>query len=215
MFELTPAEIVGYVASAFVVASLAMSSVVRLRILSLTGSTVFLVYGTLIGSVPILITNLAIACINIWYLRLEFGRHHDLAAVPVAFDAPFLVDFLHHHLDEIRGFQPGASMPDPGPDSMVFLLVRDGLPAGVVAGRRDGTTLRIDVDYVIAAYRDSQLGQWLYSAGAAVFRNAGIDRLVTTPGGDTHRRYLQRVGFRPVDAAAGSDYELSLNPPAR
>ena len=53
-------ELVGYVASALVVASLAMTSVVRLRTISLAGSVTFVVYGVLIGSVPIIITNASI-----------------------------------------------------------------------------------------------------------------------------------------------------------
>ncbi len=50
-------ELIGYVASALVVTSLAMTSVVRLRTISLAGSVTFVVYGLLIGSVPIVITN--------------------------------------------------------------------------------------------------------------------------------------------------------------
>ena len=53
-------ELVGYAASALVVASLAMTSVVRLRAISLIGSVTFVVYGVLIGSVPIVVTNAAI-----------------------------------------------------------------------------------------------------------------------------------------------------------
>ena len=47
-------ELLGYAASALVVAALSMKSVVRLRGLSLCGSIAFLVYGVLIESVPII-----------------------------------------------------------------------------------------------------------------------------------------------------------------
>ena len=50
VFEFDGAEIVGYVASALVVLSLTMTSVVRLRTISLAGSIVFVVYGILIES---------------------------------------------------------------------------------------------------------------------------------------------------------------------
>jgi hypothetical protein len=215
MFELTPVEIVGYVASALIVASLAMSSVVRLRILSLTGSIVFIAYGVLIGSLPILITNLAIACINIWYLRLELGQHHDLDAVEARLDSPFVADFIEHHLDDMRRFQPDASIPeaigDGATEPVVILLIRDGLPAGLLVGTREGSTLRVSIDYVIGPYRDSRLGQWLYGPGAEVFTRAGFTRLVSEPGDDTHGRYLAKVGFRLEDG----DYVLELSPQPR
>ena len=38
---ISPVEVIGYVASALVVVSLAMTSVVRLRVVSLAGSVVF------------------------------------------------------------------------------------------------------------------------------------------------------------------------------
>lgn len=213
MFELDGVELVGYVASALVVASLAMRSVVRLRLLSLTGSIVFIAYALLIGSLPILLTNAAVAGINLWHLRRELGARHDLAAVVTDLDAPFVADFLAHHLDDIRRFQPGARIPGeavPG-RHLAILLVRDGLPAGIVIGTRDDRTLRIEVDYVIAPYRDSRLGRWLYGEGADVFRSLGISRLVTDPGDDTHRRYLSRIGFAPMAGV----YALELSPRAR
>ena len=206
MFELDGAEVVGYVASGLVVLSLTMTSVVRLRTISLAGSVVFVVYGILIGSVPIIVTNVAIAGINLWFLRAELGLHRDLGASLIAADAPFLLDFIAFHLDDIRRFQPTFTMPSSG--ALALLLTRDGLPAGVVIGERHGHELELHLDYVLQAYRDSRLGHWLFGRGADVFRSAGISRLVTSPGNDVHRGYLQRVGFVP----SGGRYVLDLTP---
>lgn len=128
-------ELVGYLASALVVASLAMTSVVRLRAISLVGSVVFVVYGVLIGSVPIIITNAAIAALNVWFLRAELtgkrslGRRCRSRSV-----TPFLTDFVEYHLHDIHRFQPEF---DPGSlhaDDIAVLLMRDGLPAGALMG---------------------------------------------------------------------------------
>lgn len=201
MFEFSPAEMVGYLASALVVTSLAMTSVVRLRAISLVGSTTFIVYGVLIGSVPLVVTNAAIALLNIWFLRAELGHRRDLGAVVVPPDSPFLADFVHFHLDDIRRFQPSFEMvPPDDPDAVCVILTRDGLPAGAFVGRRlaDGD-LEVVLDYVLRAYRDSRLGRWLFGRGAAVFRERGITRLVTRPGDAVHRGYLQQMGFALED----------------
>jgi hypothetical protein len=206
-------EAVGYVASALVVASLAMTSVVRLRTISLVGSLVFVAYGLLIDSVPILITNTAIAALNLWFLRSELGMHRDLGVTVVPHDSPFLADFVHFHLADIRRFQDVVEVPAGGfpPDTFALVLNRDGLPAGVLVGRRDGDRLVVQIDHVLRAYRDSRLGNWLYGAGSTVFRDAGFRTVVATPGsgpeGEVHRQYLERVGFR----RAGGHYELSLS----
>ncbi len=55
--QFSAVELVGYIASALVVASLAMTSVVRLRMVSLVGSLVFVIYGALLPSIPIILTN--------------------------------------------------------------------------------------------------------------------------------------------------------------
>jgi len=186
-------ELIGYVASALVVASLAMTSVVRLRTISLAGSITFVVYGLLIGSVPIVITNASIACLNIWFLTRELGGRRDLGAVVVPTDSPFLADFLAHHAGDIATFQP-EYRADAEPD-FALVMTRDGLPAGVLLGDRAGDRLDVRLDYVLRAYRDSRLGRWLFGDGARVFRTAGIDVVTAQGGNDAHRGYLGRVGF--------------------
>lgn len=198
--DLSGQELVGYLASALVVASLAMTSVVRLRTISLAGSITFVVYGALIGSIPIIVTNASIALLNVWFLSRELGGRRDLGAVVVPPDSPFLLDFLTHHAADIANFQPEYE-PTAVHDFAV-VLTRDGLPAGVLLGDREDDRLDIVLDYVLKPYRDSRLGSWLYGAGSAVFRSAGITELTSTAGQGTHPGYLARVGFT-FDGDAG------------
>lgn len=186
-------ELIGYVASALVVASFAMKSVVRLRVVSLVGCVVFVTYGVLLGSIPIILTNAAAGLLHLWFLRKEFGPHRDIGAVPIAPDAPFLLDFLNSHRADINRFHPGFTDPEPG--DFVRLLTRDGLPAGAVVGTPDGQTLHLRLDYVMNAFRDSRIGSWLYGPGADVFTKAGFTTIVTEPESDAVRSYLVRSGF--------------------
>lgn len=190
-------ELIGYLASALVVVSLAMTSVVRLRVVSLVGSVVFVVYGALLGSIPIILTNAAISVLNVWFLTRELGSR-DLGAVPIAGDAPFLTDFLRSHLADIHGSQPSFTPESLTGDEVCLLLTRDGLPAGAVVGRRQGDVLEVSLDYVMAAYRDSRIGQWLYGPGAKVLRGLGVARVMARPETAGHRSYLTGVGFVPA-----------------
>ena len=212
MFELSGVEVVGYLASALVVLALTMTSVVRLRAVSLCGSTAFFVYAALIDSVPIMITNGAIAVINVWFLRKEFasgGPHgRDLGVSHIHPDSPFLADFVAFHLTDIHQFQPDFHLP-AGDDVVTLLLNRDGLPAGLLIGRRADNVLTIDLDYVLGPYRDSRLGNWLYGPGAGVFRADGIVELRSAGTTDTHRKYLERIGFH-ASSAEPDLYELTL-----
>jgi len=192
----SPVELLGYFASVAIVASLAMKSVVKLRILSFIGSITFMIYGLLISSYPLALTNGIAAGLNVWYLSKEFARDRDLGAVPIALDAPFMRDFLRAHASDIAKFAPGFS-PRPG-DTFSMLLTRDGLPAGTIIGTPRGTELDLSLDYVTPAFRDSRLGDWLYGgAGAAVFRDAGITRVVADAAHPEAHSYLRGVGFVP------------------
>ena len=205
-------ELLGYVASALVVLSLTMRSLLRLRIISLCGSISFLIYGALIGSTPVMLTNGAIAVINLWFLGKEFAVRRsgsgDLGASRIRIDSPFLRDFVEYHLADIRRFQPDFSMPTPtggDADLVAFMLSRDGLPAGLVIGRHRDATMWIDLDYVLREHRDSRLGRWLYDAGTEVFVELGINRLQADAATDTHARYLRTVGFDRAETEPHAD----------
>ncbi|MBK9156596.1 MAG: hypothetical protein WAV45_04495 [Propionibacteriaceae bacterium] len=186
-------ELIGYLASALVVASLAMTSVVRLRLISLAGSITFVVYGLLLPSIPIIITNACVALLNIWFLRKEFSGERDLNAVPVNPEAPFFADFLRSHEADIHKQQPGFDGVRPG--DFALLLNRDGLPAGAYVGQLKDGTLELRLDYVLAPFRDSRLGQWLYGPGAKLLHQAGIRRVRANARTPSHADYLRSVGF--------------------
>ena len=69
----------------------------------------------LIDSVPIMITNGAIAAINVWFLRKEFAsgqpNGRDLGVSHIRPDSPFLADFVAFHLIDIHRFQPDFRCP--------------------------------------------------------------------------------------------------------
>jgi uncharacterized protein with PQ loop repeat len=61
-------EYIGYLASLLVLVSFLMKNMVRLRWLNTLGCMVFIAYGLLLQSIPIIITNAAIVVINSYYL---------------------------------------------------------------------------------------------------------------------------------------------------
>ncbi len=67
--EFSSIEIVGYLASLIVLISFLMKNMKTLRIINSIGCVLFVAYGILLGfSLPIIITNVAIVAINIYYL---------------------------------------------------------------------------------------------------------------------------------------------------
>lgn len=67
--DFSSTEIVGYLASLIVLISFLMKNMKTLRIINSIGCVLFVAYGILLNfSIPIVITNVAIVAINIYYL---------------------------------------------------------------------------------------------------------------------------------------------------
>ncbi|MFP2996385.1 uroporphyrinogen decarboxylase [Spongiivirga sp. MCCC 1A20706] len=67
----TLTEWVGYGASAGVLASFLMKDIRKLRMVNSIGCGLFVAYGFLLNSWPVIITNVAILAINFYYLFLK------------------------------------------------------------------------------------------------------------------------------------------------
>lgn len=69
---ITFTELTGYIASALVLISFMMKDVKKLRIVNSFGCAFFIYYGVLLGNdLPIIITNLAIVLLNLYYLFIK------------------------------------------------------------------------------------------------------------------------------------------------
>ena len=72
MFNVAPIEWVGYSASLFIVISLTMTSIVKLRIINSIGCLLFVIYGLNVKAYPVVISNALIIMINIYNLYMLF-----------------------------------------------------------------------------------------------------------------------------------------------
>ena len=198
-------ELLGYVASALIVASLAMSSVLKLRVLSLIGSTAFLVYGLLIGSIPVAITNGVIMVINLVFLYRLLSHEAQFDVVEVAAESKFLERYLEHNASDIEAVWP-AYRYEGRPDQLRLVVFRDMVPAGVFIASIEGTTARVELDFAGRDYRDLKNARVLFGSGRGVLRDHGLDRLVSHAETAVHRQFLERFGFVPD----GDEYVLDL-----
>jgi len=205
MFEISAAEVVGYAASALVVVSLAMTSVLKLRVLSLFGAITFVLYGLLIASVPIVLTNAAIVVLNAVFLTRAARTETFFRALEVQPDSAFVAEFLRFYRDDIALFDPGFG--GVRQDDSVLWILRDAVPAGIVIGRARDGAFEVGLDYVIKQYRDLKAGRWLYGPGAGYFTDQGVRLIEAVAATDARKKYLTRMGFRPE----GDRYRLHLD----
>lgn len=65
-------EVVGYVATFLVMLSFMMKNVTRLRIINAVGCATWIIYGVMLDSNPVIITNVGILAINFGHLLRNY-----------------------------------------------------------------------------------------------------------------------------------------------
>lgn len=184
-------EMIGYAGSVLVVISMLMTSVVKLRVVNMTGAVIFTVYALLIRSYPTALLNAFLVVINGYNLTrlLKTERHYDL--IDGKAEESFLMYVLDYYKEDIRKYFPEFHM-NPAEIDTAYLVCNDAAPAGVLLGKRTGgDTVEVVLDYSTPVYRDCSVGAYLYSK----LSSKGIRRLVYAGTGEAHGAYLRKMGF--------------------
>jgi hypothetical protein len=192
-------EIIGYVASVLVAVSLMMSKILTLRVVNLIGAATFALYGWLIGAAPVAAMNAFIVLINIYYLAQMFRTRSFFKLLEVHADDEYLLQFLRFYEKDMRETQSGVKL-HPDKDDLCVFILRDMVPAGLLVGQigTDGE-LKVDVDYVIPAYRDFKTGDFLFGDNKDFFQRHGISRVRAYTDAAIHKQYLLKMGFSAED----------------
>ncbi len=200
-------ELIGYIGSGLIVLSVTRTSILKLRLLGLAGSIGFIGYGVLISKWPIVLTNVIISGVHLYFLnQFRSTRREYFRVLEVDADSRYQLDFLGFYRADIARFQPGFTYR-PAEDQIRVFILRDMVPAGLLIGtRNDAGALHIDLDFVIPRYRDLQVGDFVYRR-SHVFDGRGLTRLESDPGNHDHEQYLERMGFR----SEGDLYVKDLN----
>ena len=185
-------QLIGYFSTILILISFLMTSVVKLRLLNLAGSIIFVIFAFLTKSYPTAIMNIGLCAINIYFL-IRLARAKSLTTVlPIRTDNAYLKTFLDFYSEDIHAFFPRFSAPEG--DDAAYFVYYDMNPVGLILGRRqaDGS-LDISIDYTIPKYRDASVGRFLYPH---LLGQEGFTALEFRNAAEKHEKYLQKVGFR-------------------
>ena len=207
MTHSTTLQLLGYTASILIAISMLMRSIVRLRVFNMIGGATFSIYGFLIGAYPVGILNAMTATINLVQLIRLRRRAENFRILEIAPDSPYLRYFLDFQAEDIRRFFPNFRY-EPADDSVVLLVLRDLVPAGLLLASTTGDTLQVHLDYVVPQYRDMKVGRFLFGDEASWFRARGLREIVSPADTKVHADYLAHMGFAP--AGDGRTYRLNL-----
>ena len=183
-------EIIGYVGSALVIISMLMTSVVKLRIINMTGSVIFAVYALCIHSYPTAAMQAALIIINIVNLRKLLNTKKEYSVVEQKGVQAFSDYFISQNKDDIKKIFPDFEKIQP--DDTVYLICCHSDCAGILVGSKTPeNSLIVSLDYTTPAYRDTSVGKFLYNK----LKGEGIKKLFAKAAVDVHQKYLLKMGF--------------------
>ena len=184
-------ELIGYLGSALVVASMLMSSVVKLRVINTVGSGIFAAYALIIHSYPTALMNICLVGINLYNLAKLNQKDRSYELVDCGPGDGLLDYLLHYYQEDIRTYFPSFSPNSPA--DRAYLVCCHGNPAGVLLGNDLGQgALQVRLDYSTPTYRDCSIGAYLY----AKLPSRGVHTLVfSETASPPHRAYLAKMGF--------------------
>jgi len=179
-----------------VAVSLALSSVVKFRIVNLIGAAMFSAYGFIIGAYPVGVMNGLIVLLDLYYLLKIFGAKEVFEVLEIQPESRYLGRFLEFHRKEIQRHFPHYHFT-PSADTISYFVLRNMEVAGVFAGSPDKEgRLNVNIDYVIPRFRDFKNGKFVYGHLGHKLAETGIKTIITRPATKTHARYLIRMGFK-------------------
>ncbi|WP_117153593.1 GNAT family N-acetyltransferase [Paraliobacillus quinghaiensis] len=203
-------EWLGYLASLIVLISLLMSSIIKLRWINLLGSSLFSLYGFLIGALPVGLMNLGIAIINVYYLVKIYSaraKKEYFKILSIERDSEYFSHFLNFYREGIKKFVDPAKLKE-NTYEVSFYILRNMVPAGVFLGSKyDENTLKVELDFVIPEYRDFKIGSFIYEESKDYFLDRGYNRLISYSTNDEHIEYLRKMGFEQKEDNGNKYFE--------
>lgn len=192
-------EWIGYVGSVVVAISLTMSSIKKLRWYNLLGAAIFSFYGFSIGALPVGFLNLFITIADVYYLYKMYSFKESFKAISIDKKDAYLHYFISYYNQEIKSFFPDfkyESLLNNSEKSIIFLLLRNSVVAGVFWGTFEDNKLQVQLDFVTPEYRDLKPGDFIYSTNLELFKSQKINQISCQTNIKTHQKYLVKMGFK-------------------
>ncbi len=187
---------VGYLASVFLGISLLVNNDLKFRWINTIGCFIFVVYGILLNAWPIIFTNAALFCINIFYLIKIYRTQEAFDILEYQPGDKIINKFLNFYSADIHQYFPVNVQPTHSKD-IRFVVLRDMVIANIFEAtlKTDGTAV-VNINYTVPKYRDYKVGRFIFENEKKYLTNKGIKNIFyNTVSNKNHEHFLQKMGF--------------------
>ncbi len=186
----------GYLASLFLIIALLVNGDIKFRIYNILGTISFIIYGIIFSAWPVLLTNVILFFINIYYLRKLYAHKEDFELIEFNGDEKLAIKFLHFYAEDIktyfRDFKEAQLKGD-----LNFVVLRDLVIANIFSAQilENGDAV-VALNYTTKKYRDFKVGKFIFEKERQFLILKGINSIVYKHvANKSHIHYLKTLGF--------------------
>ena len=190
----------GYLASLFLIIALLVNGDIKFRIYNILGTISFIIYGIIFSAWPVLLTNVILFCINIYYLRKLYAHKEDFELIEFSGDEKLAIKFLHFYGEDIKTYFPDFDETKLK-GNLNFVVLRDLVIANIFSAQvLDNGDAVVALNYTTKKYRDYKVGRFIFEKEKEYLISKGIKRIVYTHAANkSHIHYLNTLGFEEYE----------------
>ena len=186
----------GYLASLFLIIALLVNGDIKFRIYNIFGTISFIIYGIIFSAWPVLLTNVILFCINIYYLRKLYAHKEDFELIEFNGEEKLALKFFSFYGADIKTYFPDfEDVQLKG--NLNFVVLRDLVIANIFSAQilPNGDAVVV-LNYTTKKYRDFKVGQYIFEKEKQYLVSKGIKRIVyKNAENKSHTHYLKTLGF--------------------
>ena len=187
----------GYLASLFLIIALLVNGDVKFRIYNILGTISFIIYGVIFSAWPVLLTNVILFFINVFYLNKLYKHKEDFELIEFSGEEKLAKKFLQFYKEDIKTY---FSMFDEEQlkHNLNFVVLRDLVIANIfsVAVHKNGDAV-VAINYTTKKYRDYKVGKFIFEKEKQFLLSKGIKRIIyNNAENKSHVHFLKTLGFQ-------------------
>jgi predicted GNAT family acetyltransferase len=188
--------LMGYLASVLLAISLLVNNELKFRWLNMFGCLSFIIYGVLIGALPIVLTNAILLLINLFYLVKTYSTKEAFDLYEFTPGEKIINKFLQFYDKDIQAFFPGFKLAGDDNDIRFIVLRNMNIANIFVAELSANGTAYVKINYTVAKFRDYKVGTFIFEKEKQYLVSKGIKQIAyTNVFNNNHAAFLKKMGF--------------------
>jgi hypothetical protein len=201
----------GYLASLLLAVGLLVNNDLKFRWLNTGGNIAFIFYGVVLGALPIILTNVILLAINLFYLYKIYNRKEHFELLEFSSGGILIDRFLSFYQADITSHFPEFKR-EHLETNLNFVVLRDLVIANIFSANlaNDGSA-KVIINYTVPKYRDYKVGRFIFDKEKQYLISKGVKKLwYQAIANRRHEKFLGVMGFVKKTSSAPAQYYKDL-----